>query len=155
VTLIERETYAGVVGVFDAPRAFLYTSGISQELCFVSVLYQYFRPPSAVYSFQGWLASARWTRQYSLPSVYMTRMSSPPQETSCPPASSIASLWSQRCNSRCAHPAFDAPARRQEAGRRGPRRSSRRSVRHAACRTMISPFLILRAGTWRTTTIES
>lgn len=49
-----RDTYAGVVGVpLPPPSAILYTSGISQELCFVSVLYQYFLPPSAVYSFHG------------------------------------------------------------------------------------------------------
>lgn len=43
-------------------RASLYTPGISQELCFVSVLYQYFLPPSAVYSFQGWADKARYIK---------------------------------------------------------------------------------------------
>lgn len=56
-----RDTHAGVVGVASPPaKARLYASGISHELCFDSVLYQYLRPPSAVYSFHGWFASARW-----------------------------------------------------------------------------------------------
>lgn len=55
------DTYALIVGVGAASvaRASLYTAGISHELCFVSVLYQYLRPPSAVYSFHGWLLRAR------------------------------------------------------------------------------------------------
>jgi hypothetical protein len=57
-----KETYAGggLGAGWLCARAFLYTSGISQELCFVSVLYQYFLPPSAVYSFHGWFAKARY-----------------------------------------------------------------------------------------------